>query len=61
MIEILIGVAIGLMLGFVIKPRDQSIVDQQAIYDKKLAEYQADIAYYKDLCKWHAERKNEHD
>ena len=57
MIDIGIAFMIGFMVGLFIKPKDKDLEEQKAIYDKKVIQYEIDIAYYKELCKWHAERK----
>ena len=56
MTEIAIAFFIGFMIGLIIKPKDKDLAEQQAIYDKKIIQYEIDIAYYKQLCKWHVER-----
>jgi hypothetical protein len=58
MIDIGIAFMIGFMVGLFIKPKDKDLEEQKAIYDKKVIQYEIDIAYYKKLCKWHAERKH---
>ena len=57
MIDFGIGFIIGLMIGLVLKPKDKDLVEQQAIYDKRIAQYEIDIAYYKELCHWHVEQR----
>ena len=57
MIDFGIGFVIGTMLGLMIKPKDKDLAEQQAIYDKKVIQYEADIAYYKQLCHWHVEQR----
>ena len=61
MIEIGLAFTIGLMIGLVLKPKDKDLAEQQAIYDKKLIQCHIDLVYYKELCKWHADRANEHN
>jgi hypothetical protein len=56
MIDIGISFIIGLMIGLWMKPKDKDLAEQQAIYDKKVIQYEIDLAYYKQLCKWHAEK-----
>jgi len=56
MIDFGIGFVIGMMLGIMLKPKDKDLAEQQAIYDKKVIQYEIDVAYYKELCKWHVER-----
>ena len=60
MTEIGIAFFIGFMLGLVMRPKDKDLEEQQAIYDSKLKQYEGSIQYYKNLCKWHAERFHEH-
>jgi hypothetical protein len=57
MIDIGIAMLIGFMAGLFIKPKDKDLAEQQAIYDKKIIQYEIDIAYYKELCKWHVEQR----
>jgi len=58
MTEIGLAFIIGFMIGLVIKPKDKDLQEQQDIYDKKVIQYETDIAYYKQLCKWHVERNS---
>jgi hypothetical protein len=50
MIDIGLAFFIGLMIGLMLKPKDKDLQEQQAIYDKKVIQYEIDIAYYKELC-----------
>ena len=59
MIDIGIAMLIGFMAGLFIKPKDKDLAEQQAIYDNKVLQYEEEIKYYKDLCKWHADKANE--
>ena len=61
MIDIGLAFFIGLMIGLVLKPKDKDLKEQQEIYDKKLIQYEIDLAYYKQLCHWHVERRKEND
>jgi hypothetical protein len=61
MTDILIAMLIGFMAGLFIKPKDKDLAEQQAIYDKKIIQYEIDIAYYKQLCHWHVERRKENE
>jgi len=56
MIDIGIALLIGFMAGLYIKPKDKDLVEQQRIYDEKVKQFEQDITYYKNLCKWHVER-----
>ena len=59
MIDIGIAFFIGLMIGLWLKPKDKDLAEQQAIYDKKVIQYEIDLAYYKQLCKWHVEKRQQ--
>jgi hypothetical protein len=61
MIDIGLAMLIGFMVGLYIKPKDKDLAEQQAIYDKKAIQYEIDIAYYKQLCHWHVERRKADD
>jgi hypothetical protein len=54
MIELFCALAIGLILGYFFKkenlPPAVEILTNQVEYLEK------EVAYYKDLCKWHTER-----
>ena len=57
--EIGIMFFIGFMIGLVMRPKDKDLQEQKEIYDNKLSEYQNEIQYYKDLCKWHVEQRKQ--
>ena len=57
MIEFALGFMVGFVIGLYVKPKDKDLVEQQRIYDEKVKQFDQDITYYKNLCKWHAERK----
>ncbi len=57
MTEIGLAFIIGFMIGLVMRPKDKDLKEQQEIYNTMYKKYAEDIQYYKDLCKWHAERK----
>ena len=40
------------------RPKDKDLEEQKAIYDKKVMQYEIDLQYYKQLCRWHVEQKN---
>ena len=56
MIDLLLAFLIGLAVGVLTRPKNVSLEEQKAKYDKKIIQYEIDIAYYKELCKWHVER-----
>jgi len=58
MIDILIGFIVGALTGYCASPKDKDLQEQQDIYNKKVIQYEIDIAYYKQLCKWHVERNS---
>jgi len=58
MIEFALGFMVGFVIGLYVKPKDKDLVEQQRIYDEKVKQFEQDITYYKNLCKWHAERKH---
>ena len=57
MTEIGLAFIIGFMIGLVMRPKDKDYEEQKAIYDKKVVQYEIDLQYYKQLCKWHVEQK----
>ena len=57
MSDIFIAFIIGALAGFLARPKDKDYEEQKAIYDKKVAQYEIDLQYYKQLCKWHVEQK----
>ena len=58
MTEIGLAFIIGFMIGLVMRPKDKNLEEQKAIYDKMVAQYEIDLQYYKQLCRWHVEQKN---
>jgi len=56
MTDILIAIIFGIITGYCARPRDKDYVEQQRIYDERIKQLQDEIHYYKNLCKWHAER-----
>ena len=55
--EIGLSFMIGFMVGLVMHPKDKDAQEQYALYDKQIKAQEETIAYYKNLCKWHVERK----
>lgn len=54
MIELLFSVFIGIILGYLLKKEKQPpVVDTLT---NQIEYYEKELKYYKDLCKWHAER-----
>jgi len=60
MTELGLAFMIGFIVGLIMRPKDKDLEEQQAIYDNKVFEYQKEIEYYKDLCKWHVEQRKNH-
>ena len=61
MTEIGLAFMIGFMIGLVMRPKDKDLVEQKEIYDKKVVQYEIDLQYYKELCKWHVQQKEKQD
>ena len=57
MTEIGLAFIIGFMIGLVMRPKDPSVKEQTDIYNRKYQEYEQEIKYYKDLCHWHVQQK----
>jgi hypothetical protein len=56
MIELLCALAIGMILGFLFKKEKQPPVIE--LLQNQVEHYEKELKYYKDLCKWHAERSS---
>jgi len=39
------------------RPKDKDMLDDVLERNEKYRKYEEEIKYYKDLCKWHVERK----
>ena len=57
MTDIALSFFIGFLIGLVMRPKDKDLKEQMDIYNHKYEEYEKEIKYYKDLCKWHAENR----
>ena len=57
MSDIFIAFIIGALAGFLARPKDKDLEEQQAIYNKKAIQYETDLQYYKQLCHWHVQQK----
>ena len=57
MTEIALAFFIGFLIGLIIRKKDPSIKEQTDIYNRKYQEYEQEIKYYKDLCHWHVQQK----
>jgi len=56
MIELLFALLIGALFGFFLrKEKEPPIVE---ILQNQVEKLEEDVAYYKNLCKWHTERKD---
>jgi hypothetical protein len=55
MIELLFALLIGMFFGYLVKKNRPINLE---LYNK-VDELEKDLLYYKDLCKWHTQRKNE--
>ena len=59
MIDIFLALIIGMIIGYAFCPQTKDFAEQKRIYDEKFAQYEIDIKYYKELCKWHVERNKD--
>ena len=57
MTEIALAFFIGFLIGLIIRKKDPSIKEQTDNYNRKYQEYEQEIKYYKDLCHWHVQQK----
>jgi uncharacterized membrane-anchored protein YhcB (DUF1043 family) len=55
MIELLCALAIGIILGFLLKNEKKPPIVE--VLQNQVEHYEKELKYYKDLCKWHVERK----
>jgi hypothetical protein len=58
MTEIALAFFIGFLVGLVMRPKDKDMLDDVLERNEKYRKYEEEIKYYKDLCKWHVERKH---
>jgi hypothetical protein len=59
MTEIALSFFIGFLVGLVMRPKDKDAVNEVIERNEKYRKYEEEIKYYKDLCKWHVERKHD--
>jgi hypothetical protein len=57
MTEIALFFFIGFLVGLVMRPKDQDVINDTMERNEKYRKYEEEIQYYKNLCKWHVERK----
>jgi hypothetical protein len=55
MIELLFALFIGIIIGYLLK-KEPKPIDGDGLTNQ-IEHYEKELKYYKDLCKWHAERK----
>ena len=55
MFELICALAIGMILGYSLKKEQKPPIVETL--SKQVEYYEKELKYYKDLCKWHAERK----
>lgn len=54
MIELICALAIGMVFGYLLKTEQKPpLVD---VLQKQVEYYEEEVAYYKDLCKWHTDK-----
>jgi len=54
MFELLFALFIGMMIGYLLRKDNQPPIT--TILENQVEYYEKELKYYKDLCKWHAER-----
>jgi hypothetical protein len=59
MTELFIAFLAGALAGYWARPKDPELKQQTDLYNRTYQKYEQEIKYYKDLCKWHAERNQE--
>ncbi len=57
MIDYIIGSIVGFMVCLILYPRGKDEQEQRRVYEERYQQYEKEIQYYKDLCKWHVEQK----
>jgi len=57
MTDIALAFFIGFLIGLVMRKQDKDIQEQYDLYNRQIRAQEETIQYYKNLCKWHAERK----
>jgi hypothetical protein len=55
MIELMCAIALGMLFGYLLKKEQQPPIVE--ILQNQVEKLEEDVAYYKDLCKWHVEEK----
>lgn len=55
MIDLLISVGIGIVLGYLLKREQRPPIVE--ILQNQVENYEKQIVYYKDLCEWHVLEK----
>jgi len=54
MIELICALALGMVFGYLLRSEKQTpLID---VLQKQVEYYEQEVAYYKDLCKWHTDR-----
>ena len=56
MFELICALVIGLVFGYFLKKEKRPPIVE--ILQNQVVFYEKELKYYKDLCKWHAERKD---
>jgi hypothetical protein len=57
MTDIFLAFLFGVLMGYIARPKDKDIEEQQAIYTMMYKKYSEDVKYYKYLCHWHVQQK----
>ena len=59
MTEIALAFFIGFLIGLVMRPKDQDVVNDTMERNEKYRKYEEEIKYYKDLCQWHVQQRKQ--
>jgi hypothetical protein len=57
MFELICALGLGTILGFLLKKDQQPPIVE--VLTNQVEHYEKELKYYKDLCKWHVEQKDE--
>lgn len=57
MIELMCALALGMVFGYLLNREKQPPI--VSILQNQVEQLEKDVAYYKDLCKWHSERNKQ--
>ena len=59
MIELFIAFLAGALAGHWSRSKDPKLQQQIDLYNRNYQQYEKEIKYYKELCKWHVEQRKQ--